>query len=204
MFETEWQQPVAASSVMHINYGQITNKREEVAFKNILSFYNISENLIVSIEYLKQIGGSSLTDANIKIDNTMNNIPNSYVPFRNANILSIATVWAETINANAIFIGASEVDNSGYPDCKREFFDAFENTIQLGTNTKTPIKIETPLINFTKEDIVRKGIELNIPFELSWSCYYENDIACGVCPSCLLRLEGFQKAGINDPIKYKK
>ena len=190
---------------LHLNYGQITQSKEEQAFHNIIHYYEITEKLIVDIEYLKKIGGSSLTDENIRPENQQHSkIPNSYVPFRNANILAIATSWAEVIAAESIFIGASEVDFSGYPDCRRIFFDSFEQTINYGTKPETDIKIITPLIFMTKDEIVKKGIELKIPFELSWSCYYSNDIACGECESCKLRLKGFAKAGINDPIKYVK
>jgi 7-cyano-7-deazaguanine synthase len=192
---------------LHLNYGQMTQARELKAFNDILDYYKIENKLIVDIEYLKKIGGSSLTDKNIPtVKNIVENknIPNSYVPFRNANILAIATSWAEVISANAIYIGASEVDFSGYPDCRRFFFDAFEKAIDLGTKPDTKITIETPLINMFKEDIVNEGIRLKIPFELSWSCYFENEIACGVCESCELRLKGFKSAGIEDPIKYKQ
>ncbi len=189
---------------LHINYGQNTQQKELKAYKNINNYYNIvaERSMIVDIDYLKTIGGSTLTGGNFGMQKN-ENIPNSYVPFRNANILAIATSWAEVIGADYIFIGASEVDYSGYPDCRREFFDAFEKTIELGTYPDTKIKIATPLISMTKEDIVRKGAELCIPFELSWSCYYSEEAACGVCASCELRLNGFKKAGINDPIKYK-
>ncbi|MDR0926376.1 MAG: 7-cyano-7-deazaguanine synthase QueC [Ignavibacteria bacterium] len=187
---------------LHLNYGQATEPKEYECFNNILKYYGLNENLIVDVEHLRKIGGSTLTDANMQQDNA--DIPNSYVPFRNANILAIATSWAEVIGASALYIGASEVDYSGYPDCRREFFDAFEQTIRLGTKPDTHITIETPLIRMTKADIVNKGIELAIPFELSWSCYYSNDEACGECDSCKLRLKGFAAAGIKDPIKYKK
>ena len=188
---------------LHVNYGQNTQQKELKAYKNINNYYNIGaeRSLIVDIDYLKKIGGSTLlgTSFNIKKNDK---IPNSYVPFRNANILSIAVSWSEVIGANYIFIGASEVDFSGYPDCRREFFDVFEKTIELGTRPDTKIKILTPLISMTKEDIVRKGVELDIPFELSWSCYYNEEYACGECPSCKLRINGFKKAKVNDPIKY--
>ena len=188
---------------LHINYGQNTQQKELKAYKSINSYYNISEEqtLIVDIDYLKKIGGSVLLEARFDIKKN-DNIPNTYVPFRNANILAIATCWAEVIGAEYIFIGASEVDFSGYPDCRREFFDTFEKTIELGTRPDTKIKILTPLISMTKEDIVRKGVELAIPFELSWSCYYNEEAACGECPSCKLRINGFKKAKINDPIPH--
>ena len=185
---------------LHLNYGQITQSKEEQAFHDIIQHYKITKKLVVDIEYLKKIGGSSLMDKNIEPNDTL--IPNSYVPFRNANILAIATSWAEVIAAEAIFIGASEVDFSGYPDCRRIFFDSFEQTINYGTRPETSINIITPLIFMTKADIVKSGIELKIPFELSWSCYYSSDIACGVCESCKLRLKGFAEAGIHDPIQY--
>jgi 7-cyano-7-deazaguanine synthase len=133
-----------------------------------------------------------------------NEIPSSYVPFRNANILSIAVSWAEVIGAKAIFIGAMQLDNSGYPDCRREFFDAFEKTIELGTKAGTSIKIFTPLINMTKKEIVVMGDDIGVPFHLTWSCYSDSEIACGVCDSCALRLRGFQQAGISDPLEYKQ
>jgi 7-cyano-7-deazaguanine synthase len=190
---------------LHLNYGQATQSKEENAFQSIIEYYKIKDKLVVNIDYLRQIGGSSLTDEKIdKVElSDVVPIPNSYVPFRNANILAIATAWAEVINAEALFIGASEVDFSGYPDCRRVFFDAFEQAIKFGTKPDTNISIHTPLIKMTKADIVRKGVELKIPFELSWSCYFSNDAACGVCDSCKLRLNGFKEAGIIDPIKYQ-
>jgi len=191
--------------ILHINYGQNTQKKELEAFKNIKKYYNINDehSLIIDIDYLKKIGGSNLTDNNFDKQN-IDSIPNSYVPFRNSNIIAIATSWAEIIEVNSIFIGASEVDNNGYPDCRRIFFDALERVIELGTKPNTNIKIETPLIQMTKKDIVKKGTELNVLFELSWSCYYNDEESCGICDSCKLRLSGFRKAGVKDPIKYKK
>jgi 7-cyano-7-deazaguanine synthase len=171
---------------LHINYGQLT---------------------VVDISYLKEIGGSSLTDKNIEVeegDLNRNDIPKTYVPFRNANILAIASSWAEVIEASALFIGAVEEDGSGYPDCRRVFYDAFEKAIDEGTKPETKIKIITPLISLNKAAIVQLGKDLGAPLELSWSCYTNNDEACGVCDSCLLRLRGFEKAGYVDPIPYKQ
>mgnify|MGYP000992928929 CR=1 FL=1 len=193
-------------AVLHLNYRQKTEEKELQCFLQLAEQYKIQERLIVDIEYLRQIGKSSLTDDNIPVTNADLNskeIPSSYVPFRNGNILSIASSWAEVINANAIFIGAMQLDSSGYPDCRREFFDSFEKSINLGTKPETKISIITPLIDFTKSDVVQKGLELKVPFEKTWSCYKESEIACGVCDSCALRLRGFQLAGANDPIKYK-
>lgn len=192
-------------AALHLNYGQRTQSREMQSFDKLCEHYNIQEKLVVDISYLAQIGGSSLTDKNIdvfdaKLDNK--EIPNTYVPFRNANILAIATSWAEVIGAEAIFIGANQVDSSGYPDTRKEFFVAAEKMIDLGTKPETKIKIETPIIEMSKHEIITLGSELEVPFELTWSCYRNNDIACGTCDSCALRLKGFDQAGIHDPIEY--
>ncbi len=192
-------------SLLHINYGQRTQNRELKAFNGIADHYNADNRLVVSIEYLAQIGGSSLTDRSIEVsaaDINSKEIPTSYVPFRNANMLSIAVSWAEVIGASRIFIGAVEEDSSGYPDCRQIFYDAFNNVIEAGTKPMTSIIIETPIISLKKYEIVKRGIELKAPLELSWSCYKNEDIACGVCDSCALRLKGFQLAGIEDPIGY--
>ncbi len=152
------------------------------------------------------IGGSSLTDKNIEVtkaDLSNKEIPSSYVPFRNSNILSACTSWAEVLNASRIFIGAVFEDSSGYPDCRPSFFSAFEKMIDEGTKPETKIKIETPIINLSKAEIVKKGFELKAPLELTWSCYQNEDEACGECDSCALRLRGFQLAGFEDPIAYK-
>ncbi len=191
--------------VLHINYSQNTQKKELIAFNEICNYYSIDEarRLVVDIDYLAKIGGTSLIN-NEDIAEKEGSIPNSYVPFRNANILSIATAWAEVIVAETLFIGASQVDFSGYPDCRQVFFDAFEKAINFGTKPETKIKIITPLMELTKADIVKKGVELQIPFELSWSCYFANEKACGECDSCKLRLKGFELARTKDPIIYEK
>jgi 7-cyano-7-deazaguanine synthase len=191
---------------LHVNYGQRTEKRELKAFIDIADFFNVTDRMVVDLRHLSIIGGSSLTDKKIdvsKADLSNEEVPTSYVPFRNANILSVCVSWAEVLNANAIFIGAVWEDSSGYPDCRPEFFRSFEQVIETGTKPLTKIKIVTPIINFTKTDIVLKGLKLNAPFKLTWSCYQEEEEACGVCDSCALRLRGFQRAGIEDPIKYK-
>ena len=190
---------------LHISYGQRTERRERRAFNEIADFYNIEKRLDVSIEYLAKIGGSSLTDQSIEVteaDLESKEIPTSYVPFRNANMLAIATSWAEVLGAEKIYVGAVAEDSSGYPDCRPEFFEAFEKTIETGTKPETHIKIVTPIIELSKAEIVRKGLELNAPLELSWSCYKSEDLACGKCDSCALRLRGFARAGVIDPIKY--
>jgi 7-cyano-7-deazaguanine synthase len=190
---------------LHISYGQRTESRERQAFNDIADFYNVEKRLDVSIEYLARIGGSSLTDKKMEVTEAnleSKEIPTSYVPFRNANMLSITTSWAEVIGANSIYIGAVAEDSSGYPDCRPEFYEAFEKTIKTGTKPDTNIKIKTPIIHLSKAEIVRKGLELNAPLHLSWSCYRREDLACGTCDSCALRLRGFARAGVKDPIRY--
>ncbi len=192
-------------ALLHLNYGQRTEKRELQAFNDVARFYRAEKTLVVNIHHLAQIGGSSLTDADIavsKADLASREIPTSYVPFRNAHLLSIATSWAEVIGASKIFVGAVEEDSSGYPDCRREFYDAFEKAIDIGTKPTTQIKIITPIIHLKKWEIVKKGVEIGVSFELTWSCYQREDVACGMCDSCGFRLRGFQKAGVKDPIEY--
>ena len=191
---------------LHISYGQRTEKRERTAFNDIADFYNIKKRLDVSIEYLAKIGGSSLTDKTIEVTKAnleSKEIPSSYVSFRNANMLAIATSWAEVLRANSIYIGAVAEDSSGYPDCRPEFYAAFEKTIEVGTKPETNIKIKTPIIHLSKAEIVRQGITLDAPLHLSWSCYRNEDLACGVCDSCALRLRGFTRADVKDPIAYQ-
>jgi 7-cyano-7-deazaguanine synthase len=190
---------------LHLNYGQRTERRELKAFNDTADFYKVKNRLVVNVEHLKIIGGSSLTDEKIPIEQAnleRKEVPTSYVPFRNANILSIAVSWAEVVGATKIFIGAVEEDSSGYPDCREEFYNAFNEVIRLGTKPDTKIEVETPIIHLKKSEIVRKGIELNAPLHLSWSCYQNEDIACGVCDSCALRLRGFKLAGVVDSIPY--
>jgi 7-cyano-7-deazaguanine synthase len=191
---------------LHISYGQLTEERERKAFTDIADFYGVEKRLDVSIEHLAKIGGSSLTDDSISVteaDLESKEIPTSYVPFRNVNMLAIAVSWAEVLGAGAIYIGAVAEDSSGYPDCRPEFFEAFQKTIDAGTKPRTRIEIRTPIIHLSKADIVKKGIELNAPLELTWSCYRSEDFACGTCDSCALRLRGFEQAGVKDPIVYK-
>jgi 7-cyano-7-deazaguanine synthase len=194
------------TAFLHISYGQRTEERERKAFNDIADHYDVEQRLDVSIEYLVKIGGSSLTDASIDVteaDLDSEEIPTSYVPFRNANMLSIAVSWAEVIGANAIYIGAVADDSSGYPDCRPEFYEAFQKTLDTGTKTDTHIEIRTPIIHLSKAEIVHKGIELDAPLHLTWSCYRGSELACGTCDSCALRLRGFDAAGLTDPIKYQ-
>ncbi len=193
---------------LHISYGQRTQKRELKAFRQIADFYNVEKRLEITLSHFKEIGGSALTDSSIKVPegklSGSSEIPITYVPFRNAHFLSVAVSWAEIIGANYIYIGATEVDYSGYPDCRGEFIEAFNKVIELGTKPETHIKIVAPLLRYKKSDVVKKGLELNVPFDLTWSCYQDEDVACGRCESCLLRLKGFKEAGVKDPIKYKE
>ncbi|MDP4114930.1 MAG: 7-cyano-7-deazaguanine synthase QueC [Bacteroidota bacterium] len=193
-------------ALLHANYNQLTEKKELESFNRIAEYYNVKHKLVVDLSHIAAIGGSSLTDKSIpvkKADLHSKEIPNSYVPFRNANILSVCTGWAEVLNASAIFIGAVFEDSSGYPDCRPEFFKAFQQVIKLGTKPDFNADIITPVINLSKAEIVKKGIELNAPLKFTWSCYTNEDEACGVCDSCALRLRGFQIAGVEDPIAYK-
>ncbi|MDR3665849.1 MAG: 7-cyano-7-deazaguanine synthase QueC [Ignavibacteriaceae bacterium] len=193
-------------ALFHANYKQRTEKRELKSFHEIGDYYGIEKRLIIDFPHFSKIGGSSLTDRKItvkKADLSNKFVPDSYVPFRNANILSACISWGEVIGASAIFIGAVCEDSSGYPDCRPEFFTAFEKMANLGTRPETNIKIITPVINFSKKEIVLKGKELDAPLHLTWSCYQNEVEACGICDSCALRLRGFQLAGIEDPINYK-
>ncbi len=190
---------------LHVSYGQRTADRERKAFNDIADFYRVEKRLDVSIEYLAKIGASSLTDRQISVtpaDLDSKEIPTSYVPFRNANLLSIATSWAEVLGANSIYIGAVAEDSSGYPDCRADFVNAFQKVIETGTRPETSIRIRSPIINLTKPEIIKRGIELNAPLHLTWSCYCNNTTACGACDSCALRLRAFKLAGVPDPIDY--
>ena len=195
------------SAFLHVNYGQRTEKRELRSFNGIADHYGVKKRLVADISYLKEIGGSALTDSSIDLPTTgidSGVIPVTYVPFRNAHLLSIAVSWAEVLGAKEVYIGAVEEDSSGYPDCREEFFRSFEMTARLGTRPSSGIKIVTPLIHMRKSGIVRKGVELGAPLMLTWSCYKDEELACGECDSCRLRLRGFREAGTIDPIPYRK
>jgi len=162
--------------------------------------------MVARLGYFAEIGGSSLTDLSVQIhdaDLANKSIPNTYVPFRNAHFLAIATSWAEVLGASKIFIGAVCEDSSGYPDCRPEYYAAMNTLIRAGTRPETSITVETPLISLLKREIVQKGMELGAPFQLTWSCYRETEVACGACDSCALRLRAFQEAGMEDPLAYR-
>ncbi|MGC2210164.1 MAG: 7-cyano-7-deazaguanine synthase QueC [Candidatus Korobacteraceae bacterium] len=192
-------------AALHISYGQRTEAREQRAFTEICDRLGIRRRLIVRNQALSQIGGSALTDHAIDVPDAGpeigTHVPITYVPFRNAHFLSVAVSWAEVLGAQDIFIGAVAQDSSGYPDCRPEYYAAFNRLIQAGTREGT-IHIQTPLIALKKVEIVRLGVEVDAPFELTWSCYSREDQACGVCESCALRLRAFEAAGIPDPILY--
>ena len=194
-------------AALHLNYGQRTQERELKAYNDLCAHFKINKKLVVDVGHLAQIGSSSLTDESIDVaeaDLNSKEVPSSYVPFRNGNILAIAASWAEVLGAEAIFAGAMQLDSSGYPDCRTEFFEAYEKAVNLGTKPGTKISIVTPIIDFTKKDIVENAAKFNIPLELTWSCYQNTEKACGVCESCALRLRGFQLARIDDPLPYVK
>ena len=190
---------------LHVSYGQRTARRERQAFDEIADHYGIEKRLVVSLEHLARIGGSSLTDGRIPVaeaDPSRRAIPTSYVSFRNAHLLAVATSWAEVVGAGAIYVGAVAEDSSGYPDCRPEFYDAFQRVIDVGTKPETRVQVRTPVIRMRKSEIVRRGIELRAPLALTWSCYQGEERACGRCDSCALRLRAFREAGVEDPIPY--
>ena len=194
-------------ALLHADYGQLTENRERQAFHDIADFYAVpsQRRLAISFENLRKIGGSALTDSSIPLpkgDLDRPGIPSSYVPFRNAHLLSTAVSWAEVLGATAIFVGFVEEDSSGYPDCRETFLQSFEQTANMGTRPETCLRFSAPLIHSSKSQIVQKGLELGAPLHLSWSCYRSEDKACGTCDSCLLRLRGFRQAGAVDPIAY--
>jgi 7-cyano-7-deazaguanine synthase len=197
-------------ALLHASYGQRTEKRERRAFDEIADFFGVRKKLVVQLDHFRAIGGSALTDWKIAVpENELDAagaggsaIPVTYVPFRNAHFLSVAVSWAEAIGAGAIYIGAVAEDSSGYPDCRPEYYRVFQELIRVGTRPETEIEIVTPVIDMKKKEIIRRGIQLNAPLHLTWSCYQAEEAACGVCDSCLLRLRAFAEAGLPDPIPY--
>ena len=206
------QHGAANIALLHASYGQRTESREARAFREIADFYAVTRRLMVRLDHFRAIGGSALTDDRIAVpENKLgapelhgSEIPVTYVPFRNAHFLSVGVSWAEVIGAGAIYIGAVAEDSSGYPDCRPEYYRVFQELIHAGTRTETQIAIATPVIALKKSEIVRKGIELGAPLHLTWSCYQNEQEACGVCDSCLLRLRAFSDAGVTDPISYRR
>jgi len=210
-------------AALHAGYGQRTQERELRAFTEIADFYGIRERLVVQLDHFRAIGASALTDERIAVpENALSEsdgqrraagerrkgapstIPVTYVPFRNAHFLSVAVSWAEAIGAEAVYIGAVAEDSSGYPDCRPEYYRAFQELVRAGTRPETKIEITTPVIAMKKSEIIRRGVELGAPLHLTWSCYQSEDAACGVCDSCLLRLRAFAEAGVPDAIAYRR
>ena len=188
--------------LLHVRYGQRTEHQERAAFEAIADHYRVEQRLVCTLNSLARVGGSALTDTDIPLpegDPDREDVPNSYVPFRNAHLLATAASWCEIISASTVYIGAVEEDSSGYPDCREEFFATFAKAVDLGTRPETRIAIRTPLIHLSKAEIVKRGLELDAPLHLTWSCYREGRLPCGRCDSCLLRARGFERAGVTDP-----
>ena len=199
-------------ALLHAGYGQRTQRRERRAFEEIADFYGARERLVVQLDHFRAIGGSALTDEKIAVpENELgapgphgSAIPVTYVPFRNAHFLSVAVSWAEAIGAEAIYIGAVAEDSSGYPDCRPEYYKVFQELIRVGTRPETQIEMVTPVITMKKSDIILRGLQLGTPLHLTWSCYQDEEMACGACDSCLLRLRAFAEAGACGPIPYRR
>ena len=198
------------SALIHVSYGQRTEERERRAFDEIADFYDVDDRLTVRLDALRQIGGLALTDQGVAVcqikgalAGRASRIPVTYVPFRNAHLLSVAVSWAEVFGATAVFGGAVAEDSSGYPDCRPECYRAFAELVRMDTRSETRIEIVTPVIGMRKSEIVRRGMELSTPPHLTWSCYQSEGLGCGVCDSCRLRLRAFAEAGITDPIAYR-
>jgi len=192
------------AAAVHVSYGQRTEERERNSFLKICERLKIRDKLLVRNEALRAIGGSALTDSSIAVpaaEGLGHGVPVTYVPFRNAHFLAVAVSWAEVLGASKVYIGAVEPDSSGYPDCRPAYYEAFNRVVKMGTKDGN-IEIVTPLIAMRKAEIIRLGLELNVPFDLTWSCYSREDRACGVCDSCALRLRAFEAAGARDPIPY--
>jgi 7-cyano-7-deazaguanine synthase len=192
------------AAAVHVSYGQRTEERERRSFEGICDRLGIRDRLAVRNDALRAIGGSALTDASIAVPASHaigDGVPVTYVPFRNAHFLAAAVSWAEVLGAEKVYIGAVEPDSSGYPDCRPAYYRAFNEVVKVGTK-EGAIQIVTPLIAMRKAEIVRLGLELSAPFDLTWSCYQREDRACGVCDSCVLRLRAFRETGAVDPIPY--
>lgn len=189
---------------LHFNYGQRTQTKELESFRKITQKLDVIARYEIDLDFFKQIGASALTDKTLEVptEGIEAGVPITYVPFRNGIFISIATALAEKHEAEALFIGVVEEDSSGYPDCRDTYIKAMEQSINLGTKDETQLSIKMPLVHMKKSEIVQKALEMNVPLEDTWSCYKNEDKACGVCDSCRLRLNGFEKAGVSDPITY--
>lgn len=193
-------------AMLHVNYGQLTERRELSCFHAVADHLGVAERLVVDISHLAAIGGSALTDPSLPVpeaDMERTGVPVTYVPFRNAHFVAIAVSWAEVIGAKNIYIGAVWADSSGYPDCRPAFYEAMNEAIRLGTREGSGIAVRAPFVRLKKKDIVLLGKSLGIPFERTWSCYRDGEKACGRCDSCALRLRAFAEAGVPDPLEYE-
>jgi len=190
---------------LHTTYGQQTADKESECARQLAEYMDVADFLHIETDHLARIGASSLTDDSIdveEVDLDSDDIPSSYVPFRNANLLSMATSYAEANDCDVIFIGAHSEDYSGYPDCRPEFFDVFQQVIDVGTKPETSIDLVAPFVDWGKTEIADRGLDLDVPYEITWSCYREESPACGTCDACAYRLKAFQEAGVEDPIEY--
>jgi len=189
---------------VHFNYDQRTQNKELWCFEQIAKNLNVKEQYTLDLDFFKQLGASALTDKSIEVPTggVEEGVPVTYVPFRNGIFLSMAAAIAEKEGAEVIAIGVVEEDSSGYPDCREAYINAMQKAINLGTKDETHIEIKMPLVHLKKSQIVAEAIKLNVPLELTWSCYKNEERACGVCDSCRLRLNGFKAAGVKDPIAY--
>ncbi len=194
--------------LLHTSYGQRTEDRELECARRLVDEVDAADFLAVETSHLKRIGASSLTDEEMDVEDAVDapddDIPDTYVPFRNANLLSMAVSYAEANDCEAVFIGAHSEDFSGYPDCRPAFFEAFQSVVETGTKPGTDISIEAPFVEWSKTEIAERGVELDVPYEHTWSCYRENTPACGTCDACKFRLEAFQRIGVRDPIEYEQ
>lgn len=192
---------------LHTSYGQQTEDKEFECAHLLAEHMDVADFLHIETEHLARIGASSLTDDSIDVNDVdfdSDEIPSSYVPFRNANLLSMAVSYAETNDCRAVYIGAHSEDYSGYPDCRPEFFDAFQQIIDVGTKPETSLELLAPFVDWSKTEIAERGLGLDVPYEMTWSCYRDEAPACGTCDACAYRLKAFQEAGIEDPIEYQE
>ncbi len=193
-------------SLLHVDYGQRTEAKERACFHALADRLGVRNRLVADLGYLREIGGSALTDPSLEVpaaDLSRPGVPVTYVPFRNAHFLCIAVSWAEASGARNVYIGAVEADSTGYPDCRPAFYAAMNEAIRLGTREGSGIVVKAPFANLKKKDLLLMGKSLGVPFELTWSCYRESGTACGTCDSCALRLRAFREAGFPDPLEYE-
>ena len=192
---------------LHTSYGQNTEDREFECARKLAEHLDVADFLHVETGHLARIGASSLTDDELEVEDAdleSEEVPDTYVPFRNANLLAMAVSYAEANDCDAVFVGAHSEDFSGYPDCRPSFFEAFQRVVDTGTRAETEIDVVAPFVEWSKTEIAERGLELGVPYELTWSCYREEEPSCGTCDACAYRLEAFRNAGASDPIEYRE